>query len=337
MPAIVPAANSTTISSATSRPRQKPRAAGFAALGRVTPGHWRPRSSTPLTKRPGVLGRETLGQLDGFVDRHRGRRLGPAVQFERRPSPTSKRSIVGRRSMVQPSSSGRRCDRLRRAYSSVPKTRSSTNARCSRSAPSPTTSPSASSRLAVADHDRVQHLQRLLASRAARHRTRRRRPRRARRKKLDVVTARAKRRATRESPSIARSSCARLRRRVSRSARSMRAIADVARVAERDDLGDQRIVIRRNHRARVEVRVDANARAAREDDFDTVPACGAKLLRGSSALMRHSIAWPRATRSRLRVAERLARRDANLLLDEIDVVRPSRSPDARPGCACSSP
>ena len=66
----------------------------------------------------------------------------------------------------------------------------------------------------------------------------------------------------------------------------------LARVAVGDDLADERVVVRRHVVAAVDVAVDPDAGAARR-----MPAAdgagGGHELRGSSALMRHSKAWPR--------------------------------------------
>ena len=64
-----------------------------------------------------------------------------------------------------------------------------------------------------------------------------------------------------------------------------------------DDLGDQRIVVRRDRALGVRARVDADAGAARQAERVMTPGDGAKVS-GSSALIRHSMAWPRERRPR---------------------------------------
>ena len=80
-----------------------------------------------------------------------------------------------------------------------------------------------------------------------------------------------------------------------------------------EQLGDQRIVVRRHAVAGAGVRVEPHARAARRLPARDRPGEGRKLLAGSSALMRHSIAEPRCTTVALAERELLAGGDADLL------------------------
>ena len=77
--------------------------------------------------------------------------------------------------------------------------------------------------------------------------------------------------------------------------------------------------MRRDGVPAVEVRVDADARAARRRcSSSTRPGFGRKSFAGSSAFTRTSIAWPRGADVLLRERQRLARRDPDLLLHEVD-------------------
>ena len=85
-----------------------------------------------------------------------------------------------------------------------------------------------------------------------------------------------------------------------------------------DQLGDHAIVIRRHAIAGVEAAIDAHVHAAgRDDNCFTRPGEGAKVF-GSSALIRHSIAWPRKLISSWRAGQALAAGDADLLAHEVD-------------------
>ena len=65
-----------------------------------------------------------------------------------------------------------------------------------------------------------------------------------------------------------------------------------------DQLGDHRVVHRRDLAARADAGVDAHARArSAPGSCRSCPGAGAKFFEASSALMRHSIAWPRSTTS----------------------------------------
>ena len=65
----------------------------------------------------------------------------------------------------------------------------------------------------------------------------------------------------------------------------------LAIAAVRDDLGDHRVVVRGNRAVRVSEGVDADAGTAWDAERLIVPGDGANVS-GSSALTRHSIAWP---------------------------------------------
>ena len=52
-----------------------------------------------------------------------------------------------------------------------------------------------------------------------------------------------------------------------------------------------------------------------------VPLAPAQFFAGSSALIRHSMAWPRGLMSRLRDRQRLARGDADHQLDQVEAGR----------------
>ena len=60
-----------------------------------------------------------------------------------------------------------------------------------------------------------------------------------------------------------------------------------------DQLGDQRVVVRRDDVVLVAVRVDAHAGAAGQVEGRELARATARRCSGSSALMRHSMAWPR--------------------------------------------
>ena len=75
-------------------------------------------------------------------------------------------------------------------------------------------------------------------------------------------------------------------------ARRIRAMDFRASVAEGDEFRHQRIVIRRDHAIGMRRRIHANSRAPGVRNTVMRPAEGTNVS-GSSALMRHSIAWPR--------------------------------------------
>ena len=100
-----------------------------------------------------------------------------------------------------------------------------------------------------------------------------------------------------------------------------------------DDLGEHRVVVGGDLPARPDARVDPDERARRLPVRGDAPGPGRKLRAGSSALIRHWIAWP-VGRTSAQV-ELLAERDADL-----GATRSSRSPSrsrcARPAAGCSS-
>ena len=117
---------------------------------------------------PRIFRRKSLRQFDGFVDGDGRRRVGATCAVRTRPCASNSRSMVGRRSIVQPSkAAARRSDRLRRRSRGF-RTNSLTNERNSGSAPSPTISLSASPRFAIADRYGIEHLQGLLATQSSR-------------------------------------------------------------------------------------------------------------------------------------------------------------------------
>src|SRR5580698_5458502 len=79
MPATVPVAKSTTISTATTMPPNMwLRRRRVLGLG-ICHG-----TQDSVDESSGILGREALRKRDRLIDRHRRRRFRPAVQFERR-------------------------------------------------------------------------------------------------------------------------------------------------------------------------------------------------------------------------------------------------------------
>jgi hypothetical protein len=92
---------------------------------------------------------------------------------------------------------------------------------------------------------------------------------------------------------------------------------DVAVLAVDDELADHRVVVGRHHVAGVDVGLDAHAGAAGAWLKSSMrPGLGMKVS-GCSALMRHSMAWPRQLMSSW-VAQALAAGDEDLLLDDVD-------------------
>ena len=86
-----------------------------------------------------------------------------------------------------------------------------------------------------------------------------------------------------------------------------------------DQLADQRVVVGRDAVADLDVRVPADAAGRRGRAGAVIrPGEGRKSLSGSSALIRHSKAWPRVAMSSWRERQRLAGGDADLLLDQVD-------------------
>ncbi len=229
--------------------------------------------------------------------------------------------MVGRRSIAQPSNSGLNRRSASPAYSSVPNASSSTKARCSLSAFSPTISATASrgSRSPITTEYRTcRACSRANAARTHREFTSPFERMRAR-KEFDVVSAFAK--------------CGRpqdleteLDRRMDTFYQRLAQRAfhasdrDVTTLAESDDLGDHRIVVRRNSGAGIKMGIHPYARASGKDELRNLPRCGRKvisrILRVDTAL--DCVAAPDEVR--LCVSKRLARCDANLLLHQIDVV-----------------
>ena len=86
-----------------------------------------------------------------------------------------------------------------------------------------------------------------------------------------------------------------------------------------DELGDHAVVEGRHDRALLHRRIERGCpRRAAARQRVMRPGDGAKPRSGSSAMMRASIAWPRGTMSCCSDAERLAARDFELQLHEVD-------------------
>ncbi len=209
-----------------SSPRQKPPPRpAFSALALTT------ALSTPLTNRPesSVENRfaSATASLIATAAGVSGQQLSSNVAISK-----SNRSIVGKRSIAQPSKSGLTIRSASSAYPSVPIASSSTNARCSSLRPFADDLAHRVVWFAIADDDRVQDLQRLLAAEAARaHRAfgdagcALAVGKHMRGNEFDVVAAGAELARCENLQAERRSSCSTPSTSVSRSARSIRAIA----------------------------------------------------------------------------------------------------------------